>query len=158
MCSQPGQESVSLISAQLKTAEVIAEGIVSDLYRLVADASQENASLPFQNRRRISTTEVERRIFERLEAEDPSAIESALASGSLEPVDFTTPVSEPGFYQGVKVKPGHVAAGLVLDRPEDTKRLVNTLKRRRHVLVSGPVGRREIRTDVAVGKSSPWQI
>ena len=140
VCTEPGEESVSLISAQLDTAEVIAEGIVSDLYRLVADASQENASLPFEERRRISTTEVERRIFERLEAEDPSAIESAVASGSLEPVDFTTPVSEPGFYQGVKVKPGHVAAGLVLDRPDDTNELVHTLKRRRHVLVSGPSG------------------
>ena len=140
VCTEPGEESVSLISAQLDTAEVIAEGIVSDLYRLVADASQKNASLPFEERRRISTTEVERRIFERLEAEDPSAIESAVASGSLEPVDFTTPVSEPGFYQGVKVKPGHVAAGLVLDRPDDTHKLVCTLKGRRNVLVSGPSG------------------
>ena len=140
MCTEPGEESVSLILAQLDTAEVIAEGIVSDLYRLVADASRENASLPFEKRRRISTTEVERRIFERLEAEDPSAIESAVASGSLEPVDFTTPVSEPGFYQGVKVKPGHVAAGLVLDRPDDTNKLVCTLKWRRNVLVSGPSG------------------
>ena len=140
VCSEPGHESVSLILAQLNTAEVIAEGIVNDLYRLVADASQENSSLPFEKRRKISTNEVERRIFERLEAEDPSAIESAVASGSLEPVDFTTPVSESGFYQGVKVKPGHVAAGLVLDRPDDTNKLVHTLKRRRHVLVSGPSG------------------
>ena len=140
VCSEPDHESVSLILAQLNTAEVIAEGIVSDLYRLVADASQDNSSLPFEKRRNISTNEVERRIFERLEAEAPSAIESAVASGSLEPVDFTTPVSEPGFYQGVKVKPGHVAAGLVLDRPDDTNELVHTLKRRRHVLVSGPSG------------------
>ena len=140
VCTEPRDESVSLISAQLNTAKVIAEGIVSDLHSLVADASQANASLPFEERRRISTTEVEHRIFERLEAEDPSAIESAVASGSLEPVDFTTPVSEPGFYQGVKVKPGHVAAGLVLDRPDDTNELVHTLKRRRHVLVSGPSG------------------
>ena len=140
VCTEPRDESVSLISAQLNTAKVIAEGIVSDLYSLVADASEANASLPFEKRRRISTTEVEHRIFERLEAEDPSAIESAVASGSLEPVDFTTPVSEPGFYQGVKVKPGHVAAGLVLDRPDDTNELVHTLKRRRHVLVSGPSG------------------
>ncbi len=140
VCTEPDEESVSLILAQLDTAEVIARGIANDLYRLVADASQANASLPFEERRRISTTEVERRIFESLEAGDPSAIESAVASGSLEPVDFTTPVSESGFYQGVKVKPGHVTAGLVLDRPDDTSKLVHTLKRRRHVLVSGPSG------------------
>ena len=38
---------------------------------------------------------MERRIFERLEAEDPSAIDHALISGALEPVDFTTPVEDP---------------------------------------------------------------
>ena len=140
VCKAPGDESVSLLSSQLDTAEVIAEGIVSDLYKLIADAAQANASLPFAKRRRISTTEVEHRIFERLEAEDPSAIESAVISGALEPVNFTTPVSDPGFYQGVKVKPGHVAAGLVLDRPDDTKDLISALKRRRHVLVTGPSG------------------
>ncbi len=140
VCVAPGEESANLLSAHLDIAEVFAEGIVSDLYRLVADASQANASLPFEERRRISTTEVERRIFERLEAEDPSAIERALASGALEPVDFNTPVNEPGFYHGVKVIPGHIAAGLVLDRSDDANEVVRMLRRRRHVLVSGPSG------------------
>lgn len=140
VCASPGDESVNLLSAQLGTAEVIADGIVSDLYRLVADASQANASLSFENRRRISTTEVERRIFERLEAEDPSAIDCALSSGVLEPVDFKNPVTESAFYQGVKVTPGHVASGLVLDRLDDTDNVIRTIRRRRHVLVSGPSG------------------
>ena len=121
-------------------AKVIAEGLTSDLYRLVADAAADNASLPFDKRRRISTTEVERRIFERLEAEDPSAIDYALLSGGLEPVDFTTPIDEPDFYRGVKVKAGHVAANLVLDRPNDVNKVLDALWQRRHVLVSGPSG------------------
>jgi len=139
-CAEPGEEGVKLLSAQLDTAEVIAGGIVSDLYRLVAEASQENASLPFEERRRISTTEIERRIFERLEAEDPSAIDRAMASGALEPVDFRSSISEPAFYQGVKVRPGHVAAGLVFDRPDDLGTVICALRRRRHVLISGPSG------------------
>ena len=140
ICKAPDAESVHLLLTRLDTAEVIAEGIASDLYKLVADTSQENASLPFEKRRRISTTEVERRIFERLEAEDPSVIDSAFASGVLEPVDFITAVDEPSFYQGVKVRPGHVAAGLVLDRPGEMNEVVRTLGQRRHVLVSGPSG------------------
>lgn len=139
-CAEPGEEGVKLLTAKLDTAEVIAGGIVSDLYRLVAEASQENASLPFEERRRISTTEIERRIFERLEAEDPSAIDRAMASGALEPVDFRSAISEPAFYQGVKVRPGHVAAGLVLDRPDDSDTVICALRRRRHVLISGPSG------------------
>ena len=140
ICSNPGGEIITLLLANLPVANIIAEGIASDLYKLVADASQQNASLTFDKRRRISTTEVERRIFERLEAEDPSAIDSALLSGAVRPVDFTTPVAEPGFYQGVKVAPGHVAAGLVVPRPDETNNVVRLLRRRRQVLVSGPSG------------------
>jgi hypothetical protein len=140
VCGEPGEEAVKIISKQVDTAEVIAEGVVNDLYRLVAEASQENASLPYDRRRRISTTEAERRILQRLEAEDPSAIHHAMASGALEPVDFTSAVSEPAFYQGVKVVPGHVAAGLVLDRTADTDVVVRALRRRRHAILTGPSG------------------
>ena len=140
VCQTPDQEALRLLSAHLKIATVIAEGLASDLYRLVADASAQNASLPFDKRRRISATEVDRRISERLEAGDPTAIDHALLLGFIEPVDFITPVDEPDFYRGVKVKPGHVAANLVLDRPRDTSRVLETLMQRRHALVSGPSG------------------
>ena len=140
VCNEPGDEIIRLLSSQLDIAPAIAEGLFSDLYRLVAGASAANAFLPFRERRRISTTETERRIFERLEAEDPSAIDDALASGALEPVDFVTTVDEPAFYRGVKVRPGHVAAGLVLARDTDTNDVVTLLKRHRHVLVTGPSG------------------
>ena len=136
----PAEEIVRLLSTNLKIAEVIAHGLASDLYGLVAGASADNASLPLDKRRRISATEVERRIFERLEAEDPSAIDHALVSGALEPVDFTTAVDEPDFYRGVKVRAGHVAANLVLDRPADVCTVLNALWKRRHVLISGPSG------------------
>ena len=140
LCRTPIEEIVQLLSTQLNIADVTADGLASDLYRLVAEAAAENASLSFEERRRISATEVDRRIFERLEATDPTAIDHALLSGVLEPVDLTTPVNEPDFYRGVKVKPGHVASNLVLDRPNDVTGILDKLWRRRHVLVSGPSG------------------
>lgn len=136
----PAEEIVQLLATRFRTAEVIAEGLAYDLYWLVAGVSAENASLSFSNRRRISPNDVDRRIFERLEAEDPSAIDHALRSGALEPVDLSTPLNDPGFYRGVKVKPGHIAANLVLNRPIDVDRLLDILWKRRHVLVSGPSG------------------
>ena len=140
LCSAPGDEILSLLSRQLNIASVTAEGIANDLYKLVARASAENASAAFDDRRRISTTEVERRILDRLEAEDPSTIHEALTAGFLAPVEFTTPVQEPAFYQGVKVRPGHVTAGLVLERHTDTTNVVAALTQRRHVLLTGPSG------------------
>ncbi len=140
VCRNPEIELVELLCKTLNTAEIIAEGIASDLYKFVADASAQNASLPFEKRLRLSTTEVERRIIERLEAEDPSAIDKALISGILRPVDFTAAIEEPSFYLGVKAKPGHLAAGLILDRPDDEDSVLFGLKAKRHVLISAPSG------------------
>ena len=140
VCPTPEEEIVGLLSKNLNIAEIIAEGLMSDLYKLVAESSAANASLPFERRRRISTTEVECRILERLEAEDPSAINRAFDKRVLEPVDFVTAVSEPGFYQGVKVKPGHIAAGLVIERATETQAIVQAFKKCRHLLVTGPSG------------------
>ena len=140
VCKAPETEIVNLLSRELGVAEIIAEGLASDLYKLIAESAAANASRSFERRRRISTTEIERRILNYLEANDPSAIDYAFNSGALRPVDFVTPVSEPGFYQGVKVQPGHVAAGLVLDRPNDIQNIVVDLKNRRQILITGPSG------------------
>jgi len=140
VCRAPEDEIIALLSKQLGTAEIIAEGVASDLYKLVATISAANASLSFEKRKRISTTDIERRIFERLEAEDPSAIDLAFVSRALEPVDFITPISEPGFFQGVKVKPCHVAAGLVLRRPAATESIIGSFRKQRYLLVEGPSG------------------
>ncbi|WP_291321412.1 hypothetical protein [Desulfonatronospira sp.] len=140
VCGAPEEKIIALLSKQLDIAEIIAEGLASDLYKLVATISADNASRSFKKRKRISTTDIERRIFERLEAEDPSAIDLAFVSRALEPVDFVTPIYEPGFYQGVKAKPGHVTAGLVLSRPTATDSIISSLKKQRYLLVEGPSG------------------
>ena len=140
VCQKPEEEVLRMLSTRLQIARVIAEGLASDLYQLVVDVSAKNASLPFGDRRRISPNEINRRIFERLEAEDPTAIEHALLSGTLEPADFITTINEPDFYRGVKVKPGHVAAGFVLNRPKEVNRILKALRQKRSVLISGPSG------------------
>lgn len=49
-------------------------------------------------------------------------------------------VGEPSFYPGVKAKPGHVAARLILPRVDETREITSKLKQRRHVLIAGPSG------------------
>jgi len=51
-----------------------------------------------------------------------------------------TAVDEPDFYRGVKVRAGHVAANLVVDRPDDVAAVLDALWKRRHVLIAGPSG------------------
>lgn len=136
----PQNAAVAILAEQLDIAQITAESLVSDLYKLVAETAQENASVSFEDRRRITTTEVENRIAERLEAANTSAIDAAMASGALRPLDLRTRVVEPHFYEGVKVSPGHVAAGLVLPRPSETARVIARLKARRTLLLTGPSG------------------
>ena len=140
LCQAPRNEILRLLSESLDIADVTIEGLLSDLYEVVAGASAENASLPYEDRRRLTATEVERRFYERLQAENPSAIDHALVSGALEPVDLVTPVHESDFYSGVKVEAGHVAANLVFERPEDVAKILDKLRRKRRVLVVGPSG------------------
>lgn len=139
-CTSPRKEATRILSAKLPSLSTIIESLVNSLYALVAEASVLNASLAYPERRKISTTEVHRLITESLKAQDPTAIERAFVSGALEPVDFNTPVAAPDFYRGVKVNVGHVAAGLVLDRPDDVANVLAALDRRGNVLVCAPSG------------------
>ena len=77
VCGDPGAEILGLLSEQLDVAPTIAESIANDLYRLVADSSADNAALPYAHRRRISVTETERHILERLDDIDPSSLNAA---------------------------------------------------------------------------------
>ena len=163
VCNDPYPKIIRLLLKQLGTAEVIAEVIANNLYRLVADTSGKNAPVTFDKRIRISSTEVEWQISEYLESSDSSAINEAFSKGTLKPVDLVTPINEPDFYQGVKVKPGHVAASLVVDRPNDVNKVINMLKRQRNVLVSGPSGAGKsallwLSANALTGKSRLFQI
>lgn len=163
VCSDPYPEIIRLFSKRLGVAEMIAERLANNLYRLIAATSAGNASATFDTRIRISTTEVERQISEYLECSDSSAINEAFYKGALRPVDFVTPIDEPNFYQGVKVKPGHIAASLVVDRPDDVNKVTDMLKREKNVLVSGPSGAGKsallwLSADALAGKSKLFQI
>ena len=140
VCKDPIAEIVTLLSKKLGVLDEIAEVLGSKLYQLVADSAAHNGFLPYESRRRISTTEIERCIQSYLEANDPSVINYAFESGALVPVDFVTQVPDPGFYQGIKVRPGHLAAGLVLERPTETQAIVEELQKQRHLLITGPSG------------------
>jgi hypothetical protein len=70
---------------------------------------------------------------------DPTAVHPAISAGLCEVVSFA-PTADPNFYQGVDATSGHVAAGLVLERPALTASILEGLDRRRCALVSGPSG------------------
>ncbi|MEP2761227.1 MAG: hypothetical protein ABJP66_19395, partial [Hyphomicrobiales bacterium] len=140
VCANPFDDAAGILREELDVADIIAQALLSDICTLVSNVSEENASRSYDNRRRISVSEIELRIFELLEAQDPSAIDDAFRSGIIEPVDFHTPIDEPGFYQGVKTKAGHISAGLAFARDAETEALVAAMAERRCAIISGPSG------------------
>lgn len=141
VCPSPEEDILSILHQCLNlSSPKTADTLLKEIYGLVVEASTANASTSRKNRRQISTTDVERRLLERIEAIDASAIDKAHSEGVVLPVDFETPIKEPGFYLGVKVKPGHVASGLTFDRSNDVETVINALRDKRHVLLTGPSG------------------
>lgn len=136
----PNSLVIDRLTRTLEVAPAVAESIFQDIYTLIAETSEKNARVEFPDRRRISVNEIERRIVERLTSQDPSAINAAIKTGALQTIDFITPVNEPNFYMGVKVRPGHIAANLVAERSEDTQSAIESLWKRRNLLFAGPSG------------------
>ncbi|RIJ32767.1 ATP-binding protein [Henriciella mobilis] len=132
-----------------EVSDAVAELLAADLHQLVAETAQANANVTYANRVRLTPSSVERRLEGRLTAVDPAATNRALFGGLIEPIDFNEALDEPGFFRGVKAQPGHVAAGLVLERADLEAVALNSEAGRR-TLLCGPSG---------AGKSSAlWRI
>lgn len=97
----------------------------------------------------LSDVELE---FSRLEPAFTSArIQAALSRGLCEAVDFSTPIDDPQFFAGVDVQPGHVVAGLLVERVALRDAAVDALADRHDVLLKGPsgAGKSALQWDVA---------
>lgn len=66
--------------------------------------------------------------------------QAALSRGICEAVDFSTPLEDVQFFAGVDVQPGHVVAGLLVERTEIRDAVVLALHSQRNVLLKGPSG------------------
>lgn len=114
--------------------------LVSDrLRQVVGRLADENYRAPAGAPASIGAGDVQRVVDDVLRIVDRDGIEAAVSAGLCEPVTFA-PVDAPGFYDGVDVTPGHVGAGLVLDRPGVTDEVSRGLQRLRAALVAGPSG------------------
>ncbi|MBB5986575.1 hypothetical protein [Sphingobium lignivorans] len=87
----------------------------------------------------LNSNDVQAVVDDVLALVDRDSVLSAISIGLCEPVSFA-PLESPGFFDGVDVVPGHVGAGLVLDRPEVIAEVSRALQRRRSALVAGPSG------------------
>ncbi|MGW5170034.1 hypothetical protein ACWEQ1_21825 [Streptomyces nodosus] len=117
-----------------------AEPVVLALRDAVAGHADTNAQMSLTKAAGLSRTSIERIAQEVAETIDRESLEEALAAGICEPVDFDRPLRPTGFYEGIDVQPGHIAAGLPAPRPTLTGQVAKAIDRGESILVTGPSG------------------
>ncbi|WP_123816979.1 hypothetical protein [Kitasatospora cineracea] len=116
------------------------EAVVLTLRDAVAGHADANAERDLPDAAGLSRTSIERIVTEVAATIDHASLNEALAAGICEVVDFDRPLQSAGFYEGIEVQPGHVAAGLPAPRPALTGRIAEAVGRGQSVIVTGPSG------------------
>lgn len=140
VATSPQEWAISLIVDRLNCTPIAAQMCFADLLVRVGSLADANGRLAPENYCGLSISDTETSIRDVLAAIDVDAIEQAFREGVCEPVDFLTPLNDPNFYLGVDVEPGHIAAGLVSERPRSRSALVEGIEQRRAALIVGPSG------------------
>ena len=136
----PQEASIAVIAERTGCAPLAAQMCFAELLNRVCALADANGTRQPEEYAGLSASDTERTVSEVLRAVDVHAIEGAIKDGVCQPVDFLTPINDPGFYLGVDVEPGHVAAGLVTERPAGRLAIERGLEERRAALVVGPSG------------------
>lgn len=140
VATSPQEWAIGLIVNRLNCAPFAAQMCFAELLVRLGSLADANGRLASENYRGVSISDTETTIRDVMAAIDIDAIEQALMNGVCEPVDFLTPLNDPNFYLGVDVEPGHIAAGLVAERPRSRSALVAGIEQRRAALIVGPSG------------------
>ena len=136
----PREDAVAIVEERLGCWAVAAEIAVAKLQDILGDLADKNGPLPVSERIGLGAAEIERVLIDALASIQHEALEEAILGGLVEAVDFNTPKDEPSFYSGVDVEPGHLAAGLVVTRPEDGQAVEEALRARNRAIICGPSG------------------
>ena len=137
---EPSEAAIATIAQRTGCSSLAAQICFARVLALCGALADENGRRNPADYRGMSPSDTEAAIAEMLLAVDAAQVEAAIASGAVEPVDFLTPLNDPDFYLGVDVQPGHVAAGLVVPRPEARHAVTAGLRSRGAALVAGPSG------------------
>lgn len=135
----PIDQCVALIAARRSTADAVGRLIAHRLRHLVGEQADRNYRAPVEEPAAVGATDVEATAAAVFVLVDRDGLFPAIAVGLCEPVTFA-PMATPNFYEGIDVAPGHVASGLVLDRPELVDEVAAGLQRQRRALIAGPSG------------------
>lgn len=140
ICADPVTSIVETLIAHCECVDHVAYILADQLYAHIAGAAANNAGKSYGDRIGFTPADTGKLIQDLLNATEGSYLADALQSGLVKHLDLKTALPEPGFYLGVKAKPGHIAAGLILERPKSLDEVKEGFKTGRPVLIEGQSG------------------
>lgn len=135
----PADAAVALLAEKLDRSPAACVAHEAILRTALGKLADENGVRTVTDPAAMSAADVARVLDDVTESTDPSLLDEAVRTGIAELADFTTPVHDDAFFQGVDVVAGHVVAGLPLPRLE-VDQLAAGLTARRLALAIGPSG------------------
>ena len=140
ICADPITSIVETLIAHCECVDHVAYILADHLYARIAEAAANNAGKSYGDRIGFTPADTGKLIQNLLNATEGSYLADALQSGLVKHLDLKTALPEPGFYLGVKAKPGHIPAGLILERPKLLDEVIEDFKTGRPVLIEGQSG------------------
>lgn len=121
------------------------------LYGSVARATDINGSASYDQRERLTRTNLVAAISTTAELIDVDGLEAALRDGLCSPLQYEhDPRATDAFYEGTASQPAHLASGLIVPRPDLAAQAVAAIDAGQPVVIVGPSG---------VGKSAiAWTV
>jgi hypothetical protein len=125
--------------------------LARELRIVVAEVSDANEAAQYDERRSLDRTGLIAGITRSAEHIDLDSLESAIRKGICEPLELDQPTdADDRFYEGTSTQPSHVAAGLVVPRPDVVAEVLAGLQDQSAAVLTGPSG---------VGKSAVlWTV
>lgn len=140
VCAEPSRLGATTIAKSFATLPIVAETCFATLTARIGTLSEDNGLLGEGTFKSLAVADITRIIDDLVGVLAKADLEEAVAKGLCEAVDFTTPMVAADFYLGADVQPGHLAAGLLVERPASRERVLEALEGRRAALITGPSG------------------
>lgn len=138
--SSPLDRAVDLL-AEKRDVPAFSCRLIAQQLRIIAGLSaDENYLCPSSDPSVVTTADVVATMNSISLATNEGGLERAVQSGLCEIVDFSREVKDQAFYSGVNVVAGHVAAGLVFDRPSVVAEIERAVGSAGSVLIAGQSG------------------
>lgn len=140
VADSPAESGASMIASNGSCSALVAAIAFASVTTDVGRLSDENGLKATGSFLSLSTSDTTRKIDDLISVLAVADLEAAISNGLCEAVDFLTPTPSDDFFLGMDVQPGHLAAGLLVERPASKGRVLNALESKRAVLIAGPSG------------------